>query len=346
MNEIKHASFEVLRQVIRSNSTYLKLLNGIREFDDGWAILFQMLVDNYIMMIGSLPASENHHHAGSCGLLIHSIEVALFSLKIARRKVFINKPMNSYKKRQVENAYVMACTISGLFHDAGKVVYDVVVSTDSGAKWNPIFESLEEFVERHSAWTFTWRSNRQHKVHEIFTVLPLIKVTPDIVWEKLWAIDPNIQIEICKAIAGNDCQSLIHDVVIEADSVSVARNLSEKKTREITYVDADDFCVDINAKPYSEIPKSGSLETNLPDDIDAVVEQLKTQIRCGTGSFLEGSVTVEDGFYVTSSTCIDRICQLNPIFKKPFLLAILKGPQKHPVLKVVAQKIFLEKEND
>ena len=139
MNEIKQASFDVLRQAISSNSTYLKLLNGIREFDEGWAILFQMLADNYIMMIGSLPASENHHHAGSCGLLIHSIEVALFSLKIARRKVFINIPMNSYKKRQVENAYVMACTISGLFHDAGKVVYDVVVSTESGVKWNPIF---------------------------------------------------------------------------------------------------------------------------------------------------------------------------------------------------------------
>ena len=94
MNEIKHASFEVLRQVIRSNLTYLKLLNGIREFDDGWAVLFQMLVDNYIAMISSLPASENHHHAVSCGLLINSIVLALFSLKIARRNFFINIPIN------------------------------------------------------------------------------------------------------------------------------------------------------------------------------------------------------------------------------------------------------------
>ncbi|GEM_PF-4128641 len=342
MNEKKRALFDGLRKDVQSNSHYISVISDLKEFDEEWAKAFIQIVNTGIGFVGPLPASENHHHADLCGLLQHSIEVADFSLKIALRKVFVTSSMNANKQLRIQAANYFACCLTGFGHDFGKVLADVTVHAGNSMKWNPILSSLENFVEKYGEWGYSWRINRKHKIHEVFSGLLFVQLVPPVVWERLWSIDPNIQYEIFLALSGQDCQSVIREVVSEADSLSVSENLKSKKAYLINQI----------GKEASEkyITRDSGIEhgssSMIPDDSEAVIELLKAQIRQGSGNLIDGKVIVTDKFYVTQTTCLDRICYLNPIFKKPFLVALLKGPQKEPVLKIIGDQIFLERQNE
>ncbi|WP_275593001.1 TraI domain-containing protein [Enterobacter hormaechei] len=73
----------------------------------------------YVRWIHLLPASENHHHNGIGGLLSHSLEVAILSLKNAHHSEL--RPIG-YQDEEVvrRKVYLYAAFICGLVHDAGR----------------------------------------------------------------------------------------------------------------------------------------------------------------------------------------------------------------------------------
>ncbi|HAW3612348.1 TPA: helicase, partial [Escherichia coli] len=97
----------------------------------------------YIRWIHLLPASENHHHNGIGGLLSHSLEVAMISLKNANHSEL--RPIG-YQDEEVirRKVYLYAAFICGLVHDAGKV-YDIDIVSLNLSKtltWAPSSQSL------------------------------------------------------------------------------------------------------------------------------------------------------------------------------------------------------------
>ncbi|EPJ5005191.1 TraI domain-containing protein [Klebsiella variicola] len=72
-----------------------------------------------------LPASENHHHAGTGELLTNSLETAFLALKFAYSTELL--PIGLQDEEQIRKGhYLYEAFICWLLHDAGKI-FDVDV---------------------------------------------------------------------------------------------------------------------------------------------------------------------------------------------------------------------------
>lgn len=114
----------------------------------------------YIRWIHLLPASENHHHNGIGGLLSHSLEVAMISLKNANHSEL--RPIG-YQDEEVirRKVYLYAAFICGLVHDAGKV-YDIDIVSLNLSKtltWAPSSQSLLDWARENNVveYEIHWR---------------------------------------------------------------------------------------------------------------------------------------------------------------------------------------------
>ncbi|NMV21940.1 hypothetical protein HKB23_05930, partial [Vibrio parahaemolyticus] len=77
------------------------------------------------------------------------------------------------ERRNNEPRWRLACCFSGLLHDVGKPLSDVVITNSDGSKtWNPYSETLVDWAKRHnvSRYFLRWR-DREHKRHEQFSLL-------------------------------------------------------------------------------------------------------------------------------------------------------------------------------
>ncbi|EIH4298235.1 TraI domain-containing protein [Escherichia coli] len=132
----------------------------------------------YVRWIHLLPASENHHHNGIGGLLSHSLEVAILSLKNAHHSEL--RPIG-YQDEEVvrRKVYLYAAFICGLVHDAGKV-YDLdIVSLNlaSSIIWTPSSQSLLDWARENDVveYEIHWRK-RIHNQHNIWSSVFLERI--------------------------------------------------------------------------------------------------------------------------------------------------------------------------
>ncbi|WP_317189389.1 MobH family relaxase [Escherichia coli] len=132
----------------------------------------------YVRWIHLLPASENHHHNGIGGLLSHSLEVAILSLKNAHHSEL--RPIG-YQDEEVvrRKVYLYAAFICGLVHDAGKV-YDLdIVSLNLASPiiWTPSSQSLLDWARENDVveYEIHWRK-RIHNQHNIWSSVFLERI--------------------------------------------------------------------------------------------------------------------------------------------------------------------------
>jgi conjugal transfer pilus assembly protein TraI len=114
----------------------------------------------YTRWIHLLPASENHHHAGTGGLLTHSLETAFLALKFAYSTEL--PPISLQDEEQIrKRRYLYAAFICGLFHDAGKIFDVDVISSTHGVEstWRPLSSSLMDWANtnRILSYEVIWR---------------------------------------------------------------------------------------------------------------------------------------------------------------------------------------------
>ncbi|WP_421078928.1 TraI domain-containing protein [Klebsiella quasipneumoniae] len=116
-----------------------------------------------------LPASENHHHAGTGGLLTHSLETAFLALKFAYSTEL--RPIGLQDEEQIrKRRYLYAAFICGLFHDAGKIFDVDVISSTPGVNstWRPLSSSLMDWANanRILSYEVIWRKRlaNEHSV--------------------------------------------------------------------------------------------------------------------------------------------------------------------------------------
>ncbi len=110
--------------------------------------LYRQLILNLADYVGQLPASESHHHNWPGGLLKHSLEVAIVSLKYSKAWDLPPISLNDYEARR-RPRWQYAAFVIGLLHDVGKAITDMVVVCEDAEgrsyRWNPMLTSLNQF---------------------------------------------------------------------------------------------------------------------------------------------------------------------------------------------------------
>ncbi|EKE7781008.1 TraI domain-containing protein [Salmonella enterica] len=167
------------RDKLHSISMMLAISDGdIREDAYTFTNLVLKPLIEYIRWIHLLPASENHHHNGIGGLLSHSLEVAMISLKNANHSEL--RPIG-YQDEEVvrRKVYLYAAFICGLVHDAGKV-YDldiVSLNLSETLTWAPSSQSLLDWARENNVveYEIHWRK-RIHNQHNIWSSVFLERI--------------------------------------------------------------------------------------------------------------------------------------------------------------------------
>ena len=132
--------------------------------------LFMPIFTRLYSWMHLLPASENHHHAGMGGLIVHSLESATIAAKLAKTFDF-PKCSSSRGQYHAKPKWQVAAAVTLLVHDIGKT-FDIQVIDDDGLIWNPTQEDLLNWlstnhVERYYA---RWSPQREHKKHELLSI--------------------------------------------------------------------------------------------------------------------------------------------------------------------------------
>jgi hypothetical protein len=135
--------------------------------------LVDRVIARFALTVVHLPASADYHHAGSWGLLDHSLEVSLRSLAAAAEMRFTQKEASDPgREYELLPRWRYAAFLFGLLHDVGKIA-QIRVETGAGEAWNPFVETLAEFLIRRTLWppedrhaAVTWAPKRGLEIHE------------------------------------------------------------------------------------------------------------------------------------------------------------------------------------
>lgn len=178
LEKILSSQYEILRLMHRDSGLQDPREEGCSKVDTptskemNFDTLYRQVVINLIKYVHLLPASENHHHSDVGGLVRHSLEVALHSMRRAQQQVLpAIGHLDDEQARKPRWQY--AAWICGLLHDGGKILYDMrIYDVDSGKDWNPYLNDLLAWAKENNVkrYRVTWKPEHRHKKHENLTV--------------------------------------------------------------------------------------------------------------------------------------------------------------------------------
>ncbi|MEZ9997881.1 MobH family relaxase [Vibrio lentus] len=166
-----------------------------------------------------LPASENHHHAYQCGLLLHSLDVAIYALRIRRN--YALPPLCAPEDRTFrEIVWVYGVFVAALLHDVGKV-FDFEIQLLDGnehQKWDyttPITQPyrFRYLKERHYE---SHKTLAHSLLSRVLSQNPMRALTHD---RQLW----NALSDFLTGQPRED--NVLAEIVQQADAASVAQDL-------------------------------------------------------------------------------------------------------------------------
>ncbi|MDF4902692.1 TraI domain-containing protein, partial [Vibrio parahaemolyticus] len=101
---------------------------------------------NYALWCQELPASESYHHTGKRGLLLHSLDVAIYAMRLRRNFILPpNTPPEEVIHREI--VWVYGVFLCALLHDSGKIHdFEIELYQESGApkRWSPVMGPITE----------------------------------------------------------------------------------------------------------------------------------------------------------------------------------------------------------
>jgi len=194
-----------------------------------WNVLYLKTLINLAEYIQELPASEVHHHSGRGGLLSHTLETALNSLRIRRGKLL---PPNSDAETvtKFKDVWTYAVFTAALCHDLGKPITDMSIDLLDKKKkkvgvWSPFHGSMTEYKTAHE-YKIQYRRNRLYASHERASALYTHHIIPVIGLEWI-ASNPEVFFYWTNILTGHsEDGGAIGTIIHEADKRSVASNLA------------------------------------------------------------------------------------------------------------------------
>jgi conjugal transfer pilus assembly protein TraI len=191
-----------------------------------FAKIYYPVIQRVAAFVHLLPASREHHHFTTGGLLRHSLEVGHYALRYSNGKIF-DGGENTERRRHTTPRWRFAAFVTGLCHDLGKPVSDMIVTDANGKnRWNPYDESLYDWATRnkHDRYFMHWNDKRVHGEHERFNSLVLNSVLPKDSYAYLSDYGINIMSDVLSAVSGS-ADNLVSELMHSADKESVTRNL-------------------------------------------------------------------------------------------------------------------------
>ena len=219
--------------------------------DDEFSQTVVPAVQNLAEYVELLPASAQHHHSEEGGLFRHSLETALFCLRLARTSILARYGTHA-EVNFSKNYWSHAAFLGGLFHDLGKVVSSFAVFDEKTHKrWKATEESLWEWgtknnVERYvvialqstkdeelndpfgssAAKNAVRAKHRGGDPHEEFTAALADKLIPPAYRKWLLTVEnPNLLEEIQRALTKDSIETSLKKCIQEADGASTKRNV-------------------------------------------------------------------------------------------------------------------------
>lgn len=197
-------------------------------------LLHQALVrtlTQFARWVHQLPASETHHHSYRGGLLEHSLEVALWAAESARGRLG-DLSLAGWERRRQERTFVLAVALSGLLHDLGKPVADLLILDASGKHaWNPYRSSLMDWALslELTHYHLQWLRGRGAR-HRGFSLLILRSVVEPELFDRLREVGPELESSLLRALTlegGEDEPA--SQLVMRADQESTVRSLRDPR---------------------------------------------------------------------------------------------------------------------
>lgn len=235
---------------------HLKVINDIidksmigdhRRTPDGDSVideLYRKAIKRYISYAHMLPASENHHHSNTGGLIAHSLQAAFFSLQYGRSAKPDSTKFQDVDK-MVEPIYRYASFVGGLLHDAGKISRDMTVEAvdivdknknrpatkkDGIPIWRPQKESLLGWAKRFGVATYSvkFKPDRLHNSHNIDSAMFLPRVVgTGFAFDYLIDNPVNVYKDLSESISGYETSSdYLSTCIRKADILSVTKDVS------------------------------------------------------------------------------------------------------------------------
>lgn len=231
-NRFKICSVDELINILDLNSALDLIQENLGLSQENWAKDAVPVLHRYIEFVQRLPASEYHHHAGDGGLVRHSLEVAIFALRISTGKIW---PPNA----KTEDIARLTCVwrygimICAILHDIGKIItnfkiqlfpnpYTIAQSTLWIADTGSMLETGLSY------YTVDFSKNNNYAVHAELGYLFFQAIVPLHVRQWITTTDPNLLYALrnyltCqKATKADDA---LHEIIKQADMASTARDL-------------------------------------------------------------------------------------------------------------------------
>ena len=182
-------------------------------------------VVNFSLWCQDLPASQSYHHAGKRGLLLHSLDVAIYAMRIRRNYILPpNTPPEDVIHREI--VWVYGVFLCALLHDAGKIHdFEIELYQEGGepVRWTPALGPIT------GAYRCRYYKHRQYSTHQHTSVMLL---------NQLLSADPMLAIThdhalfhaMTEYLSGHASpDNVIEHIVVQADAASVAQDLGADK---------------------------------------------------------------------------------------------------------------------
>ena len=197
-----------------------------------WESDFLPAIHRYAEFVQLMPASEAHHHAHAGGLLAHTIEMLLAAMTWRNGRLLPeSSPIEVIDAQRDEWTYVVF--YCALLHDIAKPMTDLRIrwrAKDIGdaVRWMPMAGSLCEIAQgrAHAEYLveFAPKVERDYGAHSRAAMLLLSRIAPPTALAFLGR-EPQAFETLNKYLSGGDRDSLVAQIVREADKASTKRAL-------------------------------------------------------------------------------------------------------------------------
>ncbi|HHY0517236.1 TPA: MobH family relaxase [Vibrio parahaemolyticus] len=182
-------------------------------------------VVNYAQWCQALPASESYHHTGKRGLLLHSLDVAIYAMRLRRNFILPpNTPPEEVIHREI--VWVYGVFLCALLHDSGKINdFEIELYQENGnpLAWSPVSGPIT------TPYRFRYHKARQYATHQYtgHTLLPQL-----LCHDAMLAIshDKALYHAMVEYLSGNASpDNVMAQIITQADAASVAQDLGADK---------------------------------------------------------------------------------------------------------------------
>lgn len=182
-------------------------------------------VVNYAMWCQDIPASESYHHTGKRGLLLHSLDVAIYAMRLRRNAILPpNTPPEEVIHREI--VWVYGVFLCALLHDSGKINdLDIELHQEGGEgeRWSPVMGAITR------PYRCRYHKARQYSTHQYMGHTLLTQLLSS---DAMLAIssDKALFHTMVEYLSGHkNPDNVIEQIVTQADAASVAQDLGADK---------------------------------------------------------------------------------------------------------------------